>query len=248
MSADVKLAGQTLTIIPNILTLNEIALQFEVQGNSFNATVSGAGSFGSTTFNATVKKEGTSVTATASVPSTTLTQLASGLGSAGSEIASFMTSVGLSDFTLNDIYFQAKTSPKMLHFKATASYKTLPNVGVEFLLYKPKTSDSTIALGIQTQSANLNDVVGAFLDGVDISQAPFIGSASLPSASLILVNRQLPNGLTLPFSTPSLSELSSALGRNSHVSALFPVTFPRVGQKNLRASLQNFQIDFTVSN
>ena len=247
MSADVKLAGQTFTIIPNILTLNEIALQFEVQGNSFNATISGAGSIGSINFNATIKKEGSSASATASIPSASLTQLASSLGSAGSDVASFMSSVGLSDFNLNDIVLNVKTLPRMLSFKATASYKTLPDVQVEFLVYQPNTNDSTIALAMETNPVSLSNVVSAFVDGVDISDVPFIGSASLPAASVLLVNRKLPTGVVLPFSTPSLSELSSSLTAGSRISALFPLNFPRAGMKNLQARIRSHRLDFRVS-
>ena len=247
MSADVKLAGQTFTIIPNILTLNEIALQFEVQGNSFNATISGAGSIGSINFNATIKKEDSSASATASIPSASLTQLASSLGSAGSDVASFMSSVGLSDFNLNDIVLNVKTLPRMLSFKATASYKTLPDVQVEFLVYQPGTNNSTIALAMETNPVSLSNVVSAFVDGVDISDVPFIGSASLPAASVLLVNRKLPTGVVLPFSTPSLSELSSSLKAGSRISALFPLNFSRAGLKNLHANIRPNRIDFRVS-
>ena len=124
-----------------------------------------------------------------------------------------------------------KTSPKQLNFKATASYKTLPDVHVEFLVYKPFTNDSTIAIALETKAVALNQVVEAFVEGADISSVPFIGSASLPSTSVILVNRHLPTGVTLPFSTPSLVELSSALKAGSRISALFPVNFPVLEQR-----------------
>ena len=246
MSADVKLAGQTFTLIPNYLSLDEIAFHFSVLGKSFNATISGVGSLGPLDFDMTIAKEGGAVSATTNIPSLSLTHLASNLGSAGSDVTSFMSNVGLSDFTLRDIFLEVKTSPKQLNFKATASYKTLPDVHVEFLVYKPFTNDSTIAIALETEAVALNEIIGTFVDGVDISEVPFIGSASLPAASIILVNRNIPVGVTLPFRASSLAELSSALDPDVRISALFPVTFPRVGSKNLRASLKKVQIDFTV--
>ena len=185
--------------------------------------------------------------ATPASRSATLTQIASNLGTAGTEVAAFMSSVGLSDFTLSDVLLQVKTSPTTLTFKASASYKTLASVSVEFVVYQPFTSNNTIALAMETSSISLTKVVSTFVDGVDISDVPFIGSASLPAASVLLVNRKLPTGVVLPFSTPSLSELSSSLKAGSRISALFPLNFPRAGLKNLHANIRPNRIDFRVS-
>ena len=158
-----------------------------------------------------------------------------------------MTSAGLSDFTLSNVLLQVRTSPRVLTFKATASYKALANVKVEIILYKPFTNDSTIAIGMETSQVSLSEVVGVFAGGIDISSIPFVGSASLPSSSVILVNSQVPLGVTLPFDQPSLAELASSLKPGSRLSALFPLQFPRVGRKNLRASITLKRIDFNVS-
>ena len=256
LSLSVRVPG-TIELIPSqtgLLSLTDTEASVSVDSSASKPKIafsaSSTSSLGGVQLNVNTKRTANGEfffeTATAT-PSVSLTNLASSLGSAGEQIGTFMTSAGLSDFTLSNVLLQVRTSPRVLTFKATASYKALANVKVEIILYKPFTNDSTIAIGMETSQVSLSEVVGVFAGGIDISNIPFVGSASLPSASVILVNSQVPLGVTLPFDQPSLAELASSLKPGSRLSALFPLQFPRVGRKNLRASITLKRIDFNVS-
>ncbi|XP_065177980.1 uncharacterized protein LOC135808686 [Sycon ciliatum] len=170
--------------------------------------------------------------------------IVSSFGSAGSDLASALDDLQLSDVTLSNLLITAFNRPDLtLRFTATVSYRDLPSVTFELVLSKPFTSQSLLALGIRTTSATLANVVKSVIPSADISDLPFVGDFTVPAVGVLLSSRNVPEIRTLPFVNADLSTLASRVS-NARISLLFPVTFPRVGRKDFVAAFRGLSFDF----
>ena len=165
-----------------------------------------------------------------------------------SPLGSFLSSIGLRDFTISDVRLTAQFGTKISFiFSGRPSFGSWPNMTVEFMIFDAFTVNATVAIGLSIPSVSLSSMVSTFFPSIDISNVPVLGSFTIPKCHLLIVNDTLrAPSLHLPFNSPALRTLAGLVRPHVLLSGLIPMAFPNIGTVDMYAAFGKFMIEFKV--
>ena len=146
-----------------------------------------------------------------------------------------------------DTGLRITTVPETISVRGTVAIPVMPTI--EVVVINPRRNDSLTCVGLAMNATTFPDLVQHFLKDVDLSDAPFLGTLSLPAVNTVYCNGSLsrlpkPVKIFKNFRFNNIIDLPKF--RPNIISSLFNINFPRVGIKKLFMSLKP-NIDFSVS-
>ena len=167
----------------------------------------------------------------------------------GAGLADILSSVGIAKGPgLINAGLRITTVPETISVRGTVAIPITPTI--EAVVINPRRNDSLTCVGLAMNATTFPDLVQHFLKDVDLSDAPFLGTLSLPAVNTVYCNGSLsrlpkPVKIFKNFRFNNIIDLPKF--RPNIISSLFNINFPRVGMKELFMSLKQ-TIDFSVSN
>ena len=178
----------------------------------------------------------------------TVQMLLDSLQDIGARFADILGSVGIEKGPgLINAGLRITTAPETISVRGTVAIPITPTI--EAVVLNPQRNDSLTCVGLAMNATTFPDLVQHFLEDVDLSDAPFLGTLSLPAVNTVYCNGSLsrlpkPVKIFKNFRFNNIIDLPKF--RPKIISSLFNINFPRVGIKEIFMSLRP-TIDFSVS-
>ena len=196
---------------------------------SFKRQKSGAFTFTATPVHATI----------------TTGDIARAFGSDGNGLRSALSSLQLGNVRLSGLKLTVAKDPTLrIHITATVSYRSLPSVTLEVMLFSPFQSP-IFYVGLRTGGATLPNIVTSIVPSLDISDIPFFGKLRVPSMTALFVSRVPTTPLALPFDNEDITKLSISKIK-SKLTFSFPITIPEIGRRDLVSAIHKTAFHFEV--